>query len=54
MKSNSLNMRFQPGDVVQHFKRETLDPDAFAQNKYLYRIVGALHMLNVTLQAEVE
>ena len=40
MISNSLNTRFQPGDVVQHFKRETLDPEAFAQNKYLYRIIG--------------
>ena len=31
---------FHPGDIVQHFKRETLDPEAFAQNKYLYRIIG--------------
>ena len=33
-------MRFQPGDIVQHFKRETLDAEALAENRYLYRIVG--------------
>ena len=33
-------MRFQPGDTVQHFKRETLDAEALAENRYLYRIVG--------------
>ena len=35
---------FHPGDIVQHFKRETLDRDAFEQGKYLYRIIGvAIH-----------
>ena len=32
--------RFTPGDIVRHFKRETLDLPAFAENKYLYRIIG--------------
>ena len=31
---------FHPGDIVQHFKRETLDAEAFAQNKYVYKIIG--------------
>ena len=31
---------FRPGDIVQHFKREMLGADAFAQNKYLYKIIG--------------
>lgn len=35
-----MENRFKPGDIVQHFKRETLDAEAFAQNKYLYRIIG--------------
>ena len=35
-----MNNRFDPGDIVQHFKRETLDAEAFAQNKHLYRIIG--------------
>lgn len=38
--NNYMNNPFHPGDIVQHFKRETLDPEAFAQNKYLYRIIG--------------
>lgn len=33
-------MRFQAGDIVQHFKRETLDAEGLAENRYLYRIVG--------------
>ena len=28
---------FQPGDIVQHFKRELVDPST---STYLYRIVG--------------
>ena len=32
--------RFHSGDIVQHFKRETLDEEALAQNKYLYKIIG--------------
>ena len=28
---------FRPGDVVRHFKRETVDPES---DKYLYMIVG--------------
>ncbi|MCR5034349.1 MAG: DUF1653 domain-containing protein [Clostridia bacterium] len=35
-----MNNRFYPGDIVQHFKRETLDGEALAQNKYLYKIIG--------------
>ena len=31
---------FHPGDIVRHFKRETLDEEALAQNKYLYKIIG--------------
>lgn len=35
---------FKPGDIVQHFKRETLSEDELAQNVYLYEIVGtAVH-----------
>ena len=35
-----MSSTFHPGDIVQHFKREMLDAEAFAQNKYLYRIIG--------------
>ena len=35
-----MENRFQPGDMVRHFKRETLSPEERAQNKYLYRIIG--------------
>ena len=28
---------FRRGDIVRHFKRETVDPDS---DKYLYMIVG--------------
>ena len=36
--------RFMPGDIVCHFKRETLSEDEKAQNIYLYEIVGtAVH-----------
>ena len=31
---------FHPGDIVRHFKRETLSPEEAAKNVYLYRIVG--------------
>jgi len=35
---------FQPGDIVQHFKRETLTSDESDPNKYLYEIIGvAIH-----------
>ncbi|MBR1673371.1 MAG: TIGR02452 family protein [Eubacterium sp.] len=35
---------FRPGDIVQHFKRETLGPEDYAANRYLYQIVGiAIH-----------
>lgn len=33
-------MRFQCGDVVQHFKREMLSDDEKKTNQYLYRIIG--------------
>ena len=31
---------FNSGDIVQHFKRETLDEEALAQKIYLYKIIG--------------
>lgn len=31
---------FKPGDIVQHFKRETLTEEKKKGNKYLYRIIG--------------
>ncbi|HCA20945.1 MAG: TIGR02452 family protein [Eubacterium sp.] len=35
---------FNPGDKVQHFKRETLSDEDYAANKYLYQIIGvAIH-----------
>lgn len=30
------NSRFKPGDIVQHFKRETIDPNS---TNYLYKII---------------
>ena len=32
--------RFKPGDIVQHFKRETLDEEELKAGKYLYEIIG--------------
>ena len=29
-----------PGDIVQHFKRELLSEEERATNKYLYQIIG--------------
>ena len=35
---------FMPGDIVRHFKRETLSEEELRANKYLYEIVGvAVH-----------
>lgn len=35
---------FKPGDIVRHFKRETLGEEELRANKYLYEIVGvAIH-----------
>ena len=31
---------FLPGDIVKHFKRETLSEEESATNMYLYKIVG--------------
>ena len=31
---------FQPGDIVQHFKRNLISEEERNANKYLYRIVG--------------
>ena len=31
---------FTPGDIVTHFKRETLSPEDYNANKYLYKIIG--------------
>ena len=37
-------IRFKPGDIVQHFKRETLSEEDRARQVYLYEIVGlAVH-----------
>lgn len=39
-----MSREFHPGDIVQHFKRETLNEEGLLKNMYLYRIVGtALH-----------
>ncbi len=39
-----MENRFRPGDIVQHFKRETLSDADREANKYLYEIVGvAVH-----------
>ena len=35
-----MEREFKPGDVVRHFKRETLTPEEINANMYLYRIVG--------------
>ncbi len=34
--------RFKPGDIVQHFKRETLSPEKLSDcpTGYLYEIIG--------------
>ncbi len=32
--------RLRPGDVVRHFKRETLDEEDRLRNIYLYKIIG--------------
>ncbi len=33
-------MRLCQGDIVQHFKRETLSEDDLKRNIYLYKIIG--------------
>ena len=39
-----MNNRFNPGDIVQHFKRELLTEEERAGNMHLYEIVGvAIH-----------
>lgn len=35
-----MEREFNPGDVVRHFKRETLSQEELDRNMYLYRIVG--------------
>lgn len=36
--------RFNPGDIVQHFKRELLTEEERTGNMYLYEIIGvAIH-----------
>ena len=32
--------QFKPGDIVQHFKRETVSDNEKQQNKFLYEIIG--------------
>ena len=39
-----MTNRFNPGDIVQHFKRELLTEEERAGNMYLYEIIGvAIH-----------
>jgi len=33
-------MRLRVGDIVRHFKRETLSEDDLLRNVYLYKIIG--------------
>ena len=37
-----MNREFNPGDIVKHFKRETLSSEELERNpyKYLYEIIG--------------
>ncbi len=36
-----MNTReFKPGDIVKHFKRETLSAEELPTNMYLYQIIG--------------
>lgn len=35
-----MNERINPGDIVAHFKRETLSPEEKNTNKYLYKVIG--------------
>ena len=39
-KESMEKRKFNPGDIVQHFKRETLNDEERNANKYLYRIIG--------------
>ena len=38
--SKEIINRFNPGDVVRHFKRELLTNDKRLSNMYLYKIIG--------------
>lgn len=39
-----MRTEFRSGDIVRHFKRETLNQEDLLANKYLYKIVGvAIH-----------
>lgn len=35
-----MDNRFKTGDIVQHFKREMLEPEERGTNQYLYEIIG--------------
>ena len=39
-RGDSMENRFKAGDIVQHFKRELLDPEEKKTDKYLYEIIG--------------
>lgn len=39
-ESHAFHRIFKTGDIVQHFKRETLSEEEKRTNKYLYRIIG--------------
>ena len=36
----SMDIRFKPGDIVQHFKCEMLNDEERNTKKYLYEIIG--------------
>lgn len=35
-----MDRTFHPGDIVRHFKRETLSDEEKKANRYLYQIIG--------------
>ena len=40
MGNRRYEMRLRVGDIVRHFKRETLSEDDLLRNVYLYKIIG--------------
>lgn len=42
-----MTNRFKPGDIVQHFKRETLDETGREENRYLYQIIGVAQQTEI-------
>lgn len=33
-------MRFQPGQIIRHFKRDFINPIEMGNNKYLYKVLA--------------